>query len=618
MDGKLTHAKKKKRQRTRIIERSTNITPIETGSELLARNLNAVRNIPEMIAQVMAGKAEIDATVLAVNSEGRGKVLRITEGNFKKALTSQQKTLKIREDAFATDCYPADSSTVGKDFVPLLGGPFNKQQYTYDYQKAHMESFFAFNHDPIARNVVTTYRDFTLGRDFRCDAMGKDKEIAQIVWDATFKVNKIDQMMDMGAIETSIYGEMMVWELPDGDTQINYDRKDGELKDPKNAIFPRFRLIDPSCIWDIITVPEDPIEGVIAYQWVAPTQYQTYSTSGKIKEPTLKYIYQQIPASAVDHYKINVVSNEKRGRGDLYPVLGYLKWLRDTISYKVISELKNASWAIDTTIDGSQDDIDSYVSDQASKGTIQEAGSEFVHTKKITREYRTNSGAGGSHKGGATEDCLDMIAAGTGIPVNYFGGNNASGGSRASAMVATEPVVKRFEMRRKLYERVLQNMFDRTMKKFNLDAYCEVTFPEIVSQDRAAKLADIQLGQTEGWISQERAATMASKEFSITKFDFEKEQDAIKKELAEDAVGYYPLTAPGAAAPGGSAPGPVVPQAPTAPKSAQPGSKPPVPPLVPKMQAPVLGAAGKDFKSLEKPGRVTQDSKRDLTLGRGK
>jgi hypothetical protein len=252
-----------------------------------------------------------------------------------------------------------------------------------------------------------------------------------------------------------------------------------------------------------------------------------------------KFIFQHIPAEQVDHFKVNSVSNEKRGRSDLFPVLGYMKRLRDSVNYSIIGLQKMTAWSIDTSIDGNQADIDSYIQSQESLGTIPPPGSEFVHSKKVERKYMANEGAKSSNSN-AFDWTLSMICAGLGIPVNYLGTHLAGTSSRASSVVATEPVTKKFEARRLIVESAIQKMAKRLFKEFGIDAEIEVTFPELISQDRSAKFKDLAMCVQLGWLSNERAAEIAAKELDITKFDFESEKKTIDREK-----GTAPAASPG-------------------------------------------------------------------------
>jgi hypothetical protein len=333
----------------------------------------------------------------------------------------------------------------------------------------------------------------------------------------------------------------MWWWLPDHQTRISFNPMQGEQV-PKGLI-PRVRLIDPSNIMEIVTVPEDMIKGVLYYVWLAPTQYQMW-TDGK--QPSTKFIYTQIPADQINHFKINSVSNEKRGRSDYFPALGYMKRLRDSVNYSLVAQQKASSWCIDTTINGNDEDIAQYIQDQQSLGSIPPAGSEFVHTEAIKREYLSNQATGKASDSPTFSWCLSMICMSSGIPLSYLGTHLSGGQTRASALVSTEPVAKRFERRRSVYERMIHGLFDGLMKRFGMSADCEITFPELITQDRSSKLRDLMLAQNSGWIAPSRAAEIAAKEFDINDYDYQKERELIDGETPTPSspTSTSPLTTP--------------------------------------------------------------------------
>lgn len=515
-----------------------------------AKSVEDCHTVHELMHFLREGKVELEAKVLGFDRVN-GLSHKTMDGKSFLEAVQKNESYKLTEgvDYFATDLDTTSGSGIvgDPDFVPLVGGPFFKNlYYPYDYIRMHMASFYAYHHDPIARAVVHTLRDFTLGREWRLDIdiEGMDEKQANLVkalWDAFVEVNDLYTMMDYFAVELSVYGENFIWWLPDNATKIAYDVRPGQ--EPPKGDIPRIRLVDPSVFWEIVTYPED-IQRPIYYQWVAPTQYQIYTgKDGGQQVPSSKFIMQQIPADQIQHYKINCMSNEKRGRSDLFPILGYLKRLRDSVNYSIIALQKASAWAIDTSIDGGQPEIDSYVQDQQDLGPIPPAGSEFVHTTKITRNYLSNAAASGGQQSTAFEWCLNMISAGTGIPTQYFGMHVGGMSTRASAMVATEPVTKKFEMRQNIYRQALLEIAGKFFRKMGLGTIkCEVTFPDLVSQDRSAKLKDLQVAESAGWISQRRAANIAAKELGIRDFDYDSEQEEIGEQAgALDS----PLTLPG-------------------------------------------------------------------------
>lgn len=468
------------------------------------------------------------------------KVKSLDRTEFLETCRQANDRAKMREgaDAFATDGFDTSGyGLVGESFVPLLGGPFFKQLYQRDFILAANSAFYAFNHHPIAHQAVNIIVDFTLGRGFRVDSKNK---AALAIWRAFEDANNLQHQMLQAAREMSINGETAFWKLPNNQATIVQRPYPGQ-KIPK-ALLPRVRVVDTTVFWDYCTEPED-VTNIKWFTWLAPTQWQVFTSGPTGSVPTTKFIYQTVPAEQINFYKINCFSNEKRGRSDLFPVLGFLKRLTDSVNYQIIALQKQSSFCIDTTVKGSQADVDNYISDMQSGGTIAPAGSEFVHTEAIERKYVGVEGA----RGGMSEAfswTLSMVAAGIGIPISYFGTHLSGGQTRASAIVATEPVAKKFELRQQMYEQMLHDLWDYVMEWAGItDAECEVTFPEIITADKSQKLKDISLAKAEGYISQERAANMVAKELNITEFDYHVEKAAIEKD-AEGGIGMAPLTSP--------------------------------------------------------------------------
>jgi|GEM_PF-7085664 len=502
----------------------------------------SVHTIPELIECLKRNPdIEIEAKVISFNGQKERGFRKLDRKSFLK-FASNETTIHKAKLKESIDSFNSDMDTslgfVGDDFTPLLGGPFNKQLYYRDYLRMHAAAFWAGNHDPLGRAYLNILTEFVMGGGYRVDCKNP---IALALWRAFEEVNNLPQMMNQMCKELAEYGEVMLWELPNNDTKIVYNLRPGEQ--PPKGIIPRFRMIDPSVIWEIVTYPED-ITRPIFYQWVAPTQYQTY-TDGK--QPTLKFIFQQVPAEQVIHHKINCASNEKRGRSDFFPVLGYMKRLRDSVNYSIIAMQKAAAWSMDTTIKGNETDLNNYVASQEALGSIPQAGSEFVHTEAVKREYLSNSAASKGGQSQAFEWCMSLISAGLGIPTSYWGTHLSGGQTRASAVVATEPVAKKFELRQQQMKYIIQKMSERLFKKFGIDETIEITFPEIITQDRSIKLKDVKFAEDQGWISGRRASIIAAKELDLDDYDYDKEQIEIKKERdaneAPALIATSPLTA---------------------------------------------------------------------------
>lgn len=509
-----------------------------------AKGVLDVHSTGEMVeAMIKDPSIQLEARVLATKNGDRGFKKMDRKVFLEAVKTKPSKRLREAIDSFSTDGdFGSPQNIGGSDFTPLLGGPFNKQLYYRDYLRMISACYYASNHDPAAKAVTNILCDFTMGRGFQLHTTGKDAAVAQVVWNAFCKANDFYKQMDSFADELSRYGETMWWWLPNNQTRISFRPAPGEVV-PK-AMIPRIRLVDPSNFAEIITIPEDIAQGVLYYVWMAPTQYQMYTRDN---QPTTKFIYQQIPAEQIMHVKVNSVSNEKRGRSDFFPSLGYMKRLRDGVNYGLVAQQKAAAWCIDTTIDGDLGDITDYITyqQQQERDTGEHtAGSEFVHTKAIEREYLANSASSKGSDSPVFQWCLSMIAMSSGIPISYLGTHLSGGSTRASALVATEPVAKRFERRQLTYSRTVEQIFYRVMEGFKImNVGCDIIFPELIKQDRSALFKDLSLAQTNGWISKKRAAEVSNKELGTKDFNYEKEQEDIDAEGTVSPTTSAPLTA---------------------------------------------------------------------------
>lgn len=527
--------------------------------------------------------AQVEGIFIEANQKRQYRYKRINgRDRFLEAWKGNAKVKRIREfDSFSNDTFGGDAGSntglVGDDFVPLMGGPFNKQPYIYDYLRAHAWCFHEYHHHPFARAIVHMTRDFVLGGGFRVDS---DDKKALALWQAFAEVNNLEKMaedMVMGAVRD---GEVMVWWLPHMKVGIDY-KTTNPLELAQKGLLPRIRLVDPSTVWDIITPPED-IERPIAYQQVFPTQYQIYTRSDADKASVAgaKFIMQQIAAQDMQHHKFNCTPGEKRGRSALYPSLSYLKRLRDCVNYQLIALQKQAAWCEDITVEGSQTDVDQLQQDIQNLGEFAPAGSSFIHTAKIKRQYLANAMGSGGGSSEIFDWCVNMIAVSQNIPVSYFGLVKSAGQSRASAIVGTEPVAKKFEQDQKGQARIYKALWRKFQDDYGVKgSECEITFPEIITQDRSAKIKDLKLAEDCGYISKKRAATMVAKEFDIDEYDFDEEQSTIAAEPPKEQPVLPNLTAPLTS--------------PAANAGAQPGDK-----------------SGK-------PSAVTSSDRHDLTMGMG-
>ncbi len=495
------------------------------------------------------------------------------------AFRKMAETKKFREDFdISPNTNNTGSTNPFDEYIPIMGGPFNHQLYLHDMLDALAKSFEAWNHNPLAHQGVKITTHFVLGRGVSYKARDP---LVQKRWSDWWKKNKMDARIEEWSDMLSRDGELMVRKFKNGATK---------------EIFVRW--LDPSTIWEIVTDLED-IERVFYYHQQYPTAYQVLYGGGADPKfnPTnfgsSKYVINQIPADEVIHVKINCSPNEKRGRSDLFNVLGWLKRYKDFQTAVVLRAIVQSTFAWKNKLKGTQTDVDAFISEF---GTVQpEFGSVYVENE--ASDLQPMAVTQGS--AGALDDCpgiVNAIAVGLGIPKEYFG--LSEHGSRATAVVASEPGVKKFQARQLILGRVLKSIAEDWFKneiankaipasqpdtgedadlaavsrwvlanaaKFPYlggaiqamiarvigaskptDGEIEFEFPEIAVEDRSAKIKDLEIAHQDKVISHRRLSTSIAKELGIEEYDYDKEKAEIEKESIESMSSLYPPPDPDA------------------------------------------------------------------------
>ena len=434
----------------------------------------------------------------------------------REAIQKEAAILKaLREDGFG------DFNGIGgqydinqyTEYVPLTGGPFNRQLYIYDFLKQIAYAFEASNHNPLAKAILSIPTLYAFGRRFEVRIQDDQKKR---VWEKFDKDHKIvTNVSRFWARELEMYGDWFLHKKT-------------------------WQAVDPSTIWDIITEPENIENEFYAYQ-AYPTQYQIYTgfnvpgAPGGEKQPGSKYIIKQIPMKDLIHVKINCASNEKRGRSSLFPILGWLKRLKDLYNAQVIREWLYSSFIWDVTVKGSATDVSSFASTFSS---MPNPGSPFFHNESV--ELKPQAGlptAGKSGGSGMVAELTAFIISSQLIPKEFVNViSQGGGGSRVQALTAAEPFTKRIEDIQSIWEEILTTIFQTAMEQSGLeyeDGDVEFLFPSVTKDTTTETLGNLALCETQGWFSKRMAGEMAAKEMNVTSYDFEEEQKTIKQDESD-------------------------------------------------------------------------------------
>lgn len=485
------------------------------------------RNLREMMSSPSAKKRVRDAY-----NDRQLKELseRMVEASSGVALKEASFDLGLYEDEVSlnSDRVFRITDTV----LPSTNSPMAKQQLWVDYLDSHRKCWEASVRNPIAKRIVKIIPQFVLGRGVHGSIKSKKHQDA---WDSYWYENRMTIRSKQLLKELLVYGELFL---------RYFNTRDKGLV---------VRSLDPSTIWDIVTDPDD-IENVQYYH----QQYVITNQSPVIGQNLLPstLIIRQIPASEIDHFKINSTSSEKRGRSELYAVLSWLLRFKEFANDRVTLNKMRSMFALDVAVEGDAGDLSAAEEQFA---TPPGPGAVLIHNAAITTEFKNaNNNANEAKTDG--ELLLKIIAVGAGVSEQFLGVSGSS--TRAGALIQTEPDVKNFEDYREIVEEMLYRASIRVFESKGLSSDkpgdMEFTFPSIAQEDRSAKLKDIAFSESMDWFSKERSATMASREFEITTYDYNSEKDHIRKERADSpviATGLQQLPKVAPPEPGGDTPG---------------------------------------------------------------
>lgn len=432
--------------------------------------------------------------------------------------TQLKDTLDKLQESFANEPYPDEVVTSGGSnrvfstsdlSVPGFFGPQARQMTLFDVLDAQRKCFEAATRNPVGKRIAKIIPQFVLSRGVRGS---HNQPEYQAAWNEFWKAQKMAQRTKSILRELVIYGEIFLryFKLPAG-----------------LAV----RSLDPSTIWEIVTNPDDIEEVYYYHQQYVTLNQNLYLTDKNVPPSTL--IIRQIPGADIDHYKINATSHEKRGRSELYAILPWLMRFRDFVNDRVVLNKMRAMFAMDVSVDGGN--LDLAMAEQQF-ATPPGSGSVLIHNKKVAVEFK-NANTNANESKTDSEMLLKIIAVGAGVSEQFLG--VSYGSNRAGALIQTEPDVKNFEDYREIVEHVLSLSADRVFTSKGLKppvTMMEFTFPSIASEDRSAKVKDIALAEAMDYFSKKRSSTMVAREFDVSNFDHDQEQQQIRQERADEPV----------------------------------------------------------------------------------
>lgn len=342
----------------------------------------------------------------------------------------------LDSDSFSRGSMNATALIDQDEFVPIMAGPFFKQLYIYDYLLMHSRAFQLVNHNALAAAAVKILTRFTVGRGVSFHIKNKE---AHDVWEEFWQRNNMRNRIRQMARDLTWQGELLL---------RYYEKQRG---------YTTMRVLDASTCWEVLTDPED-IDHVYYYHFQYPTPYQIYGV-GQI--PVTKYVIQQIPPTNIQHIKINVSSQEKRGRSDLLPSMPWLKRFDDFYNGITLKQVLEANLVWKITVDGDQADVDALLQ-STDLQQLPPPGGVWIQNGAVKLEPMSAAMTASRGATGIGGEIGSIVATSLNLPAEYFniGGPAAA---RATALVRTDPAVKTIEDRQQILRETLEEMYDRVL-----------------------------------------------------------------------------------------------------------------------------------------------------------
>lgn len=461
---------------------------------------------------------------------------------------------------------PQDSAFTGTppndEFHPIMLGPFNRQLYLFDMLDMQSKAFEQWNHHPVAKAIVNLMLHFVLGDGPKVKWRAQE---LQDKWDPWRLKNHFDEKTRLWFKDASIMGESFV-------------------HDPGSQFgTPNMTLLDPSTVWEIVTNPRN-IDDVYYLHRQFPTQYQVpygagpafLDATGGMQPPVSEYVIEQFKPEEWLQIKLNATVGEKRGRSDIFSVLGWLKRFRDWFNAAVVRGQISNAFLIWWEINGSDADIQAFknnpdFSRMPPPGTIwfsNKAAVPHLLTPENTVQLSSSDRTG--------ELLLAVIATSLNLPPEYLGVSGAA--ARATALTRAEPAAKTFENRQQVVREAISwqaRRFAAAMiasgqvskevlgkatqsKVVNLlrsgkyteaqavftalaggglfmepiDPAFDVIMPALEPQDRTLRLKDLTTVRVMKVISQETFSAQVAEVMDLKDYDFNAEQEKMADEEA--------------------------------------------------------------------------------------
>jgi hypothetical protein len=403
----------------------------------------------------------------------------------------------------------------GKDVLPST------------YLEIHNQCYEAYNANPLANYIIEITTNFVLGTGISVTATNRRvQRLLDAFWDDP--ENHMATRVYSLCTELSLYGELFV--------RFFVNPFSGALK---------IAQIDPSLIDQIETDPDNiekslrfhqrPI-GLGGASWNAgtppsgmpPTPGSAAGETGYLGDPLTEGVWYEA-GRQVAQFKINSVSNAKRGKSDLATLLPWLRRYKDWLTDRVRINKYKGAFLWDIQLSGA--DAKTIDRKRMQYAYPPDPGSIIVHNESEQwSAVQPKIEAGDAEADGRAIKMI--IAMGAGLPEHYL----AEGGNvtRATAAEMGLPTFRKFQRRQDTFGLVIRVILDRVLDEATrvgalpagADRSYRVIFPELAPGDNgesataaSAVTPALLSAHQAGWLSTETAMrlfyTMTGQEINV-------------------------------------------------------------------------------------------------------
>jgi len=402
--------------------------------------------------------------------------------------------------------------------------------------------------EPHARNIIRLIEKYVVGRGFQISPMSTLESVVD-VWKEFWKHNRMDLRKKEIVRRLMRDGEIFIRYFDDGGIIAVRFMNPDKINDPDKE-----DGIVGICTHGIET-DKDDIENVLAY-W---------------------YKGNRIPAEEVDHNKIMVDFDVKRGRSFLEIIAPLVKMYNDWLKDRMRLNKVRAAVGLVKKVTGTPTQAANIAMADRIKTSKQLAPDKtsYHRAPEGVSVFTTNKGVEYdmmAPKLQASDVRYDgraiLLAIATGVGMSEcMISADSSNANYASSLIAEGPAVMEIEDWQDYFSIVFENIFERVIKhaidrgklptheiykkkmpkekngttitveeevREPVSTECNIIFPEIVARDIKKLCEALVLQRNEGWISDHTAAADLDR-------DYEAEQELIRQEEENETGGEAPL-----------------------------------------------------------------------------